>query len=426
MKKKYAVAGASSRALNMFLQPFEENAELGEIVALFSNNAKSAQQITGKVEGLSIPIYNDFDRMITEKKPDVVIVTTIDKLHHVYIIRAMELGCDVITEKPLTIDEEKANAILETKRKTGKNLTITFNFRFVPYNQKVKELISSGVIGDIKFVQLEYLNDYTHGSSYFRRWHGQLENSGSLLITKGTHYFDLVNWWINQQPTEVSAMGTQSIFGPKRQKRGERCLTCEHKDSCEYYWDITTDHFSTDLYLKTEKETGYIRDKCVFSEDNDIWDAMTVNVKYDGGALMSMSICVYAPYEGWRISFTGTKGRLEAEEFRTGAYSETDKQIIRVIHRDNSFEEHLVDKNEVKIEDDTGIANYTLLGHNGGDVVLRRMLFIGDVPDRHNQMAGIKDALSSLLTGVAAVKSIQNRKEIKISDLLEQEIIENS
>ena len=212
MVKKYAIAGASSRALNMYHTAYDCDPSLGKIVGLFSNHASSAQALIDKTEGADFPIYEDFEKMIEETKPDTVIVTTIDSLHDVYIIKAMEMGCDVITEKPLTINEEKTNAILEAKNRTGKKLTITFNFRFIPYNQKVKELLDSGVIGQPLFVNLEYFNDLTHGSSYFRRWHGHLDQSGSLLITKGTHYFDLVDWWLGQNPVAVSAMVRRSFL----------------------------------------------------------------------------------------------------------------------------------------------------------------------------------------------------------------------
>jgi predicted dehydrogenase len=422
MRKKYAIAGASSRALNMFIQPMVANPELGEIVALFSRHPESAMKIVERSGGVAFPVYSNFEAMIKETNPDVVIVTTIDSLHDKYIIKAMELGCDVITEKPLTINAEKTNAIIEAKNRTRKNLVITFNFRFIPYNQKIKELITMGEIGEPLFVNLEYFNDYTHGSSYFRRWHGQLDQSGSLLITKGTHYYDLVSWWLEQRPVSVSAMGSMQVFGPNRAKRGERCLTCKYKDSCEFYWDITKDEFSSDLYHKTEVDTGYIRDKCVFHESIDVWDTMSLNVRYNKGAQMAMTLCVYSPYEGWKISITGTKGRLEAEEFRTGTHSKDPNQYIRVYHNDKTMDEYSIRKGEIKLTNDSGIANYTLLGHNGGDVVLRRMLFIGDTPDTLNQMAGIQDAVDSVLVGAGAVQSIQEGKKINIKDLLQHEI----
>ena len=71
--------------------------------------------------------------MMKETKPDAAIITTVDKYHHEYIIKSLEYGCDAITEKPMTIDDEKCNAILEAEKRTGKKVIVTFNYRFAPY-----------------------------------------------------------------------------------------------------------------------------------------------------------------------------------------------------------------------------------------------------------------------------------------------------
>ena len=63
---------------------------------------------------------HEFDKMIEETKTDVVIVTSVDRTHHRYIIRAMELGCDVISEKPMTVDADKAQQIIDTTKKLCK------------------------------------------------------------------------------------------------------------------------------------------------------------------------------------------------------------------------------------------------------------------------------------------------------------------
>ena len=94
-----------------------------------------------------MPVYNDFDRMLAEARPDTVIVTTVDRYHHEYIIRALEAGCDVITEKPMTIDDAKCRAILDAEQRTGRKVTVTFNYRFSPYVTRVKELLREGAIG---------------------------------------------------------------------------------------------------------------------------------------------------------------------------------------------------------------------------------------------------------------------------------------
>ena len=85
----------------------------------------------------------DFGRMVNEAKPDTIIVTTIDHPPQV-IIKAMELGCDVITEKPMTTDAEKCQSILDTVKRTQRDLRVTFNYRYAPYNTKIRELIMDG------------------------------------------------------------------------------------------------------------------------------------------------------------------------------------------------------------------------------------------------------------------------------------------
>ena len=116
----------------------------------------------------------------------------------------MEKGYDVMLEKPMTIDKEKCLEILETEKKTGKKVTVTFNCRFMPFFSAIKELLNTNIVGDILHVDLRWMLDRSHGADYFRRWHRYLDNSGGLLVHKATHHFDVVNWLIGQSPVEVS------------------------------------------------------------------------------------------------------------------------------------------------------------------------------------------------------------------------------
>ena len=142
----------------------------------------------------AVPGYtaDRFDDMLREQKPDEVFVCTKDSTHHDFIVRALHAGCDVITEKPMTTDAEKCRAILDAVKTTGRRVRVAFNYRWAPFRSRVKELIASGTVGKIHSVNLEYLLDTNHGADYFRRWHAQIENSGTLLVHKSTHHFDLV------------------------------------------------------------------------------------------------------------------------------------------------------------------------------------------------------------------------------------------
>ena len=330
--KRYALAGASGRALYMYAKPLvTELGEYADVVGVFDVNTIRANIVSEECGG--IPVYDEFNLMLEETRADAVIVTTVDGFHHEYIIRALEAGCDAITEKPMTIDAEKCWAILEAEKRTGKEVIVTFNYRFTPYVTRVKEMLRDGIIGEILNIDFEWILDTVHGADYFRRWHRYMKNSGGLLVHKATHHFDLINWWMEDEPEKVSAFGNRRFYGPTRIKWGERCLTCQYKGDCEFYWDITDNEFTKRFYLEAEGEDGYFRDRCVFADDIDIYDTMSVNVEYTKGGMLSYSLTAHSPYEGWRAAINGTEGRLELEEIHSGPRTKEPSQQVKHYNR---------------------------------------------------------------------------------------------
>ena len=190
--KTYVFAGASSRALGMFAKPMaSEFSEACQILGVHDINIGRARKMSELAGGF--PVFDNFETMLRETKPDRVIVTTVDAYHSDYIIKSLEMGCDVITEKPMTIDAERCRAILAAEKATGHKVIVTFNYRYAPFVTKIKELVAAGTIGEIFSVHFEWLltRDMVygaHGTSYFRRWNARMEKSGGLLVHKSTHH----------------------------------------------------------------------------------------------------------------------------------------------------------------------------------------------------------------------------------------------
>ena len=294
-RKRYALVGLGSRSgmyRDAILKTYAKHCELVGFCDVNEGRLKLAQSKARKSAGVEIPVFDarDFDSMIRETKPDVIIVTTKDATHHTYIIRAMELGCDVMTEKPMTTDEDKCLDILEAQKKTGRRIIVTFNYRYSPPRTQVKELLMSGIIGDVLSVDFNWLLDTHHGADYFRRWHGNKANSGGLMVHKATHHFDLVNWWLSASPVTVQANGKRDFYTPQMAKRlglkshHERCHTCPEAKQCTFHLDLAGNKGLKELYLDQEQHDGYFRDRCVFRPEIDIEDTMNVIVKYDTGA----------------------------------------------------------------------------------------------------------------------------------------------
>ena len=227
-RKRYAIVGTGSRA-GMFVDAISQTyADVAELVGLCDLSRTRMAWYNGSCgeRGLApLPMYHadDFDRMIAEGKPDTVIVTTMDAWHHKYIVRALELGCDVISEKPLTTTLDRLRMIDEAVIASGKSVRVTFNYRFAPAYARLRQLIAEGAVGRPLLVDFSWLLDTSHGADYFRRWHREKANSGGLLVHKATHHFDLVNWWIDSFPRQVFALGDLMFYGAENAAaRGER------------------------------------------------------------------------------------------------------------------------------------------------------------------------------------------------------------
>ena len=160
------------------------------------------------------------------------------------------------------------------------------------------------------------------------------------------------------------------------------------------------------IYKANEQYDGYQKDKCVFADDIDIYDTMSLNVEYDGVAIMSYCLNATAAYEGWKIVFNGSKGRMEAIEYETGFQAKCPDNTIKVFDLDNNMTEYHVTKGGG--------------GHGGGDERLRAMIFRDNVPDPLGHRAGTMDGAYSILVGVAANKSIKEGRIVSIDELLDE------
>ena len=423
-KKRYALIGCGSRARFFYesvVTTYSETSEMAAFCDLSPTRMKYANSRLEKLGAKPVPAYKhvDFEKMIKETKPDYIIVTTVDRTHDHYIIKAMELGCDVITEKPMTIDEEKAQNILDAQKKYGKSLRVTFNYRYAPHNTKIRELIENDTIGEVFSIHFEWLLDINHGADYYRRWHRNKYNSGGLLVHKSTHHFDLVNFWLKDTPKQVFAMGDLRFYGMKNaENRGvtefyQRAYGSPAAKNDPFAIDLTSDEEMKAMYLDAEEDSGYIRDRSVFSDDVAIEDVLGVLVKYNRGAILTYSLNSYLPWEGFNVVFNGSKGRIELKLVEKSYVSGEDSMVH---YGETSKEELWVypmfsPPYKVAVERKPG-------GHGGGDPVLLNDIFGVPEYDPFNRAASHVDGAMSILTGVAANKSIASGMPVNIAELV--------
>ena len=434
-KKRYAIVGTGGRAAMYVEAVVDTYADYAELVGLCDLSQVRMDYYNRELaqRGFApIPTYAaaDFDRMLAEAKPDVVIVTTMDSTHHEYIIRAMEAGCDVICEKPMTIDAEKARAILDAIERTGRELRVTFNYRYAALSTKVRELLMQGLIGRTFHVNFQWLLDTYHGADYFRRWHREKDKSGGLLVHKATHHFDLVNWWIGSRPQTVFALGDLRFYGAENAaERGQTYAYSRYTGEPDAMGDpfaLMLDKHETlaELYLNAEEETGYIRDRNVFGEPVTIEDTMSVTARYENGAILTYSLLAYCPWEGYRISFTGDLGRIEVELVEqvgktfVGGQEETVAADEETLSRFGGSHIRVYPMFGMPYEVPVPVVEGG--GHGGGDPVMLEQLFAPDPPtDPFERAASHVDGAASILLGIAANVSIAEGRAVNVSELID-------
>ncbi|KAL4943124.1 hypothetical protein BDV06DRAFT_234982 [Aspergillus oleicola] len=425
MPKKYALIGTGGRAIFFYTAIVKDFPKTASLVAFCDTNQTRLDYANTRLELLGhakVPTYlaSDFKRMIAETKPDEVIVTTIDRTHNIYIVCALELGCNVITEKPMTIDAPRCSEIFDAVERTGNKVRVTFNYRYAPHNTKIFELLSSGAIGEINSVHFEWLLNTQHGADYYRRWHRDKRNSGGLLVHKSTHHFDLVNFWLQSRPETVVAMGDLRFYGRENaERRGEtkfytRAYGSEAAQDDPFALHLDRNPQLKAMYLDAEKEDAYFRDQSVFGDGISIEDTMGVMVKYRSGAVLTYSLTSYAPWEGFRVMFNGSKGRLEVEVVEQSYVNSGGEQSLEGALESRSILLRPMFGKPVEIEIPEGSG-----GHGGGDPELLNDLFgEGSGGDPLRRAASHVDGALSILTGICANQSIRTGQTVRVDDIL--------
>jgi predicted dehydrogenase len=453
-RRRYAVVGAGARA-EMFVRALvSRHADTAELVAFADTNRTRMKAHNRWLAELGHPAVaeypaGEFSRMLADERVQTIIVTTVDATHDRYIVAALEAGCAVITEKPMTTDAQRCERILRaaaTARASGRTssgrpgVAVTFNYRYNPLHERFRELIASGLIGEIGSVHFEWLLDLRHGADYFRRWHRDRANSGGLLVHKASHHFDLVNWWIAAVPERVYAQGRLFFYGKAGAGHGyDRGYHRAHGDPAAaadpFALALAENPRLRQLYLEAEVEDGYVRDRNVFADGVSIEDDMSVLVRYSTGATMTYHLHAYAPWEGYRVMVNGSRGRLELQVVESDHVSPDGARSVKGGPRPSAA------LHGTAAAAESGSARITVHpfwappydatptglvreGHGGADARMTAELFAGrtDEPDPLGRTATERDGALALLTGLAANASIESGLPVSVADLVDPQL----
>lgn len=278
--------------------------------------------------------YESWEEILSKPKmADVAIIATIDNMHFEPAMRAIELGYNLLLEKPVANTERECVAIANAAKAKGVKVLVCHVLRYTPFYKRVKSIVKSGLIGEVMSVdQVEGIGDVHFTHSYVRgNWHST-KTAAPMLLAKSCHDLDIVQWLVDKPCTKVSSFGDLTYFTEKSAPEGapKSCVDgeCPYREQCIYNCRrvYASDDFPTwkRIFLsinasKAEcseeeiyellRKTNY--GKCVFHCENDVLDHQVVNMQFEGGATATLNVNAFN--RGGRFTRVyGTKGELYA------------------------------------------------------------------------------------------------------------------
>lgn len=351
------------------------------------------------------------------KKPkfaDAVIITTPDNLHYGPCMKALQMGYDVLLEKPIAPTEKECRDILAMVQKTGRIVAVCHVLRYAPYFIKLREMIRSGAIGELISIQHFEPIQHVHMSHSFVRgnWHNSKETT-PIILAKSCHDLDILRWLIDKPSKNISAIGDLKWFRKENAPAGstERCTDgCAVEANCPYsalkiyhqhreytyVFDFPEDKSKHgDFILEQLRKTNYGR--CVYRMDNDQPDHYVTSIQFENNIIASFSMEAFTSYHGRRTRVMGSMGDIVGD-------------MEKFVFTD--FATRKSTTWDVKVDD---VKNYEASGHGGGDWALASdWVKAVKAQDPKLLSSTIEASIESHLMGFAAEESRLNKRVVDI------------
>lgn len=357
--------------------------------------------------------FGDFSEVFARPKfADAVVIATPDFLHYAPCMKALEMGYDVLLEKPAAQTEKECRAILAQAKKYDRIVALGHVLRYAPYFIALREVVRSGEIGDLVSIQHMEPIQYAHmAHSYVRGKWRDSKKTTPIILAKSCHDLDIIRWIVDRPCTSISAEGSLLFFREENAPAGApaKCTDgCPHEASCPYS--------AIDIYVRRKRHLGVfdlpnakdenaIMEKirtteygrCVFRCDNNQCDHYVATMAFEGGVTASFSMDAFTPWGGRRTRIMGTRGFIEGDmksftvwDFRTGRRRVWDKKVLEVEEYRNS-------------------------GHGGGDLALARDFVLAVASHDQSQLSSTIDAsIESHIIGFDAERSRTSKRKATV------------
>jgi predicted dehydrogenase len=397
-KVKVGIIGMGDRGIS-FIYNFREFSDIAEIAGVYDRNRPRLEAVARHHNFTEVPRHDTWESFVAGSSYDLVLVTTPDDTHPEVVCRCLKQGYDIFCDKPLSNTPEGLVQIMKTYDQTKRMFLMGFNVRYHNQSRKMKQIAQRGELGDIKVGVCVHPE---HGIRYFRRWHKFREHSVGLVIHKGCHQLDIMNWIIGSYPVEVYAQGETAVF--KGDKKVEGCHVCADLVECPHARRLGYKGARQiyESYIGPSELDGYHRNYCPIAPDVSVPDFYIVTVRYANGARASYQEIHFAGRSRAHYSFFGDKGEMSAPAF-------DGSQGIARIDRLSG------EKVNYEIPPAQG-------GHGGADPAMT-LTMINSVIQGKSLMPPPEAGVRSSIIGIAAMRSIAENRPVRVEELVPMEYL---
>jgi len=412
---RLAVIGAGNRG-SAFAQWVSRNPGRAKVVAIAEPRAQWRTRMATAHDLPNEALFSDWTELLAHRPAiDAAIVTTQDRDHVAPAVALARKGVHVFVEKPLAATEAEVRTAIEAIEKTGVIFAVAHVLRYTPYTALVKEVLSSGRIGDpVSVRHFEPIGNLHFAHSYVRGNWGREETSSPLLLAKSCHDLDWLQYVMQAQIQRISSFGRLTYFHRENQPAGaaERCVDCQLVDTCTYSaptfygghlasgnsgWPLKTflPVVSPEALDEALREGKYGR--CVWACDNDVVDHQVVNMEFDTGATGSFLLTAHATGAPRRTHIFGTHGELRCDGREVSVTEFATQETERI---------------PVRVPGDETAGG----GHLGGDAAAMDAFLRAVVSDnRSSVLSGLRETLISHLAVFAAERS---RAKVRLEEVV--------
>ncbi len=414
-----SIIGCGSRGFHAYGMLINQLKDKFKIVSLCDCNEEELQIVSKTFDISKENCFTSDEEFFQAKRSDVLIIATLDKQHYGHALKALNLGYDILLEKPITDNEQECLDLIAAQRKNNNKVVVCHVLRYAKAFVKAKQLIDEGRIGALVNIQaLEQVAYWHVAHSYVRGNWRRSEDTTPMILAKCCHDLDLLQYYAQSKAKNVSSIGACTYFTKENAPEGAtaRCVNCPYMESCTYsakrvYIDrfielgkpenvwpfnviakdfpVTVEKLEREIYGDSS-----LYGRCVFACDNNVVSHQTTNILFENGVTASLTMMGFTQEGGRIYRFFGTLGEIVLDET---------KGVIEI----KTFGG---DTESINFGDlvEAGMA------HGGGDAQLIEKLY--------NMIMGIADTQTSLecsleshLMGIAAEKSrLENGKTVAV------------